>query len=141
MRILGLDIGDRRIGVAVSDEGMLIARGLDTIQRNMDRREEKELLAVMEKFEVKRVVFGLPSDFHGNAGPQAEKTLAFVDSIKKNTDIPFVQWDERFSTQEAERSLIDANIRREKRKMLKDKVSAILILQGYLDSLGPADRE
>jgi len=135
MRILGLDIGEKRIGVAISDETGIIARGLETIMRNDDIIAEREIYEVINKYNAERVVYGMPFDKDGTVGEQGEKTLSFVSKLNGYPHVEFIQWDERFSTKEATRMLINGNVRRKKRKALKDKVSAIIILQGYLDSL------
>ena len=133
MRILGLDIGDKYIGVALSDESEIIATGLDTIKRSKIDEDVKKLKGIVEKYEVKEIVFGIPKDLYGGIGPQGEKVLKFIERLKKHINIPVKSWDERFTTKEAERTLLEDGMRREKRKKLIDKVSAILILQGYLD--------
>src|SRR3990172_4990612 len=122
MRILGLDIGDKFIGLALSDESEIIATGLETIKRT--RIED----------DVKKIVYGIPKNLYGGIGLQGEKTLKFVEHLKKYIDIQMNPWDERFTTKEAERILIEEGIRREKRKQMRDRLSAVLILQGYLDS-------
>jgi len=134
MRILGLDIGDRYIGIALSDESEIIATGLETIKRSNIEEDVKKLKEIIEKYKVKELIYGIPKGLHGEIGPQGEKTLKFIKYLKKYVDIQMKPWDERFTTKEAERILLENGMRREKRKKVKDKLSAILILQGYLDS-------
>ena len=134
MRILGLDIGDKFIGLALSDESEIIAAGLETINRTRIEDDVKKIKTVIEKHEVKELVYGIPKDLYGGIGSQGEKTLKFVEHLKKYIEIQMNPWDERFTTKEAERILIEEGIRREKRKQMRDRLSAVLILQGYLDS-------
>lgn len=136
MRILCLDIGERRIGLAVSDETATLARGLGSIEcSRCDPLEE--IRRVAAEYEVSRIVYGLPLRMDGALSPQTEKTLAFVDALKKVVSVPLVPWDERLSSKEAERILISADMSRHKRKRLVDKLAAQIILQNYLDSCDP----
>src|SRR3989304_7261697 len=134
MRILGLDIGDKFIGLALSDESEIIATGLETIKRTRIEDDVKKIKTIIEKHDVKEIVYGIPKNLYGGIGLQGEKTLKFVEHLKKYLDIQMNPWDERFTTKEAERILIEEGIRREKRKQMRDRLSAVLILQGYLDS-------
>lgn len=131
MRIMGLDVGDKRIGVAVSDGLGLTAQGIDTISREgcIDALEK-----IIEEYEVDSVVVGVPRMLDGSVGIQGEKVLRFVEELRSAIPLTVTLWDERLSTVAAERVLLEANLRRDKRKSLRDKVSAILILQNYLDS-------
>ena len=139
MRILGLDIGEKRIGVAISDESGYLARGLGTIERNQEAPLRiKELL---EKYQVEKIVFGLPLKLDGSMSPQTERTLAFVEKLKALIQVPFVPWDERLTSKEAEFILLEADLSRKKRKKLIDKLSAQIILQGYLNNQNPAPPE
>lgn len=134
MRILGLDIGDKYIGVALSDESEIIASGLETIKRTRIEDDARKIKAVIDKHDVKEILYGIPKDLYGGIGAQGEKTLKFIEHLKKSIDIQMNPWDERFTTKEAERILIEEGVRREKRKQRRDRLSAVLILQGYLDS-------
>ena len=134
MRILGLDIGERRIGVAISDETGIIARGLETIDRKDDIIAAGEISDIIKQYNADSVVYGMPFAQDGTIGEQGEKTLSFISKLNESQNIEFIQWDERFSTREATRMLITGNVKRKKRKSLKDKVAAVIILQGYLDS-------
>lgn len=129
-----LDVGDVRIGVAVSDALGMAAHGLKTIDRAGCM---PALKAVIEEYqeEIGSILVGLPKMMSGSVGIQGEKVLAFVEELKSSLQLPVIMWDERLSTVSAERTLIEAGLSREKRKGLKDKVAAVIILQSYLDSL------
>src|SRR5688500_3878307 len=133
MRLLGLDVGDKTIGVALSDESATLATGLQTIRRTALQRDLRELAGLARDREVETVVVGLPRSLNGSEGPQARKVMAFVDALKAAVKVPVVTWDERFSTVAAEHALIEGGVSRQRRKGLVDKVAAVLILQNYLD--------
>ena len=132
MRRIGLDVGDKRIGVAVSDALGLTAQGINTIDRKGSIEALKKIIA---EYEVASIIVGIPKMLNGTIGIQGEKVIEFVNEFKKAISLPVTLWDERLSTLAAERALLEANVRRKKRKSLRDKVSAILILQNYLDSI------
>lgn len=134
MRILGLDVGSKTIGVAVSDELSLTAQGLTTLKRKVLKQDIKQLLKVIEENGVEKVVVGLPKNMNGSLGPSAEMVISLIGELKKFVDLPVVTWDERLSTVAAQRVLLEADMSRKKRKRVVDKVAAILILQGYLDN-------
>jgi putative Holliday junction resolvase len=134
MRILGLDVGSKTIGVAVSDELNLIAHGVTTLKRKGKRLDIKDLLGMIEELKVEKVVVGLPKNMNGSLGPSAKMVLSLVEELKKFVDLPIITWDERLSTVAAEKVLLEADVSRKKRKRVIDKVAALLILQGYLDS-------
>jgi len=136
LRILGLDIGDVLIGVAVSDPSRIIAQGLDSIRRVSLKKDVETIKNLINEYETDKVVAGLPKTLGGEIGIQAQKVLAFIESLQKAVDVPIVTWDERFTTVSANKVLIEADVSRKKRKQVADKLSAILILQGYLDSHG-----
>lgn len=133
MRYLGLDVGDRRVGVAVSDESGTIATGLATLQRVGPRKDVKAVVELVRRHEAGEVVVGLPRRLDGALGPQAQKVLAFMDELRPAVHVPIVPWDERFSTLMATQALLEGGVSRKDRKAVVDKVSAILILQSYLD--------
>ncbi len=135
MRILGLDVGDRTIGVALSDESATLASGLRTIRRAGLKKDLRELAELARGREVGTVVVGLPRSLDGSEGPQARKVRAFVEALKTAVKVPVVTWDERFTTVAAEHALIEGGVSRARRKELVDKVAAVLILQNYLDYL------
>ena len=134
MRILGLDVGSKTIGVAVSDELSLTAQGLTTLKRKVLKQDVKQLLKVIDENGVEKVVVGLPKNMNGSLGPSAEMVISLIGELKKFVDLPVVTWDERLSTVAAQRVLLEADMSRKKRKRVVDKVAAILILQGYLDN-------
>jgi putative pre-16S rRNA nuclease len=135
MRIGGLDVGDRRIGVAVSDEQGWTAQGIGVVQRKNLAADIEALRAMLAPYEPTTMVVGLPKNMNGTIGPQAEKVLAFAREIEAALGLPIVMWDERLSTVGAERALLEADLSRAKRKKVIDKAAAVFILQGYLDSL------
>jgi len=134
MRILGLDVGDVRIGVAVSDPLEVIAQPLASVKRTSVSKDVEFIKRLAEEHETGKIVVGIPKTLDDEVGIQAQKVLNFVESLGKALEIPIVLWDERFTTAEAERALIEADMSRKKRKKVVDKVAAVLILQGYLDS-------
>ncbi|MCK4463432.1 MAG: Holliday junction resolvase RuvX [Candidatus Omnitrophica bacterium] len=132
MRILGIDIGSKRTGIAISDELGITAQGLNTIE------SEKDLISrlkdIIKSEGVNEVVIGLPLNMNGSAGPQAEKAIKFCDLLKEEISIPVKLWDERMTTVEVERVMIEADISRHKRKKKIDKLAAQVMLQSYLNS-------
>ena len=132
MTIMGLDVGDRTIGVAVSDELLITAQGLTTLHRKNLTADLAALMEIIQEYEVNQIVVGLPKNKDGSLGTQSEKALSFVQQLER-LNIPVVTWDERFTTQEAERVLIQAGLNWRKRREQVDKLAAVLILQGYLD--------
>lgn len=134
-RILGLDVGDRYIGVAVSDLLGLTAQGVKTITRIGRKKDLLEIENLIEEYDVKKVVVGLPKNMNGSLGPQSEKTMEFGKKIKNKFKIEVIYIDERMTTMSAERILIEGNVRRENRKQYIDKIAASFILQSYLDNL------
>jgi putative holliday junction resolvase len=141
MRIMGLDIGSRTIGVAISDELGITAQGLKTIKRKSMEEDLKELSLIIAQFNINNIVVGLPMNMNGTIGPQAEAVFQWMKDAKEKIDLPMVSWDERLSTVEATRTLLEADLSRKKRKGVIDKVAAVLILQGYLDQAGKQNDE
>lgn len=138
MRILGLDYGSKTVGVAVSDPLGLTAQGIETIWRkkeNMLRRTLARIEELISEYHVERIVLGLPKNMNNTLGERAEKSLEFKEMLEKRTGLPVIMWDERLTTVEANRTLMEASVRRENRKKYLDQLAAVLILQGYLDSL------
>ncbi|MCX8081865.1 MAG: Holliday junction resolvase RuvX [bacterium] len=133
MRILCLDVGEKRVGVAISDETKTLARGLGRIERG--EKEVERIKELIIKYEIESIVYGLPLRMDGSISSQTERTIAFIEKLKKEIEIPFIPFDERLSTQQAETILIEADLSRRKRKKFIDKLSAQIILQNYLDSL------
>jgi putative Holliday junction resolvase len=134
MRILALDVGDVRIGVALSDETQTLATGLPTYVRVGPRKDVKAVKALVRDREAGELVVGLPKNLSGEIGPQAEKVLAFVEDLRSALPVPVVTWDERFTTALAERTLIEGGVSRRGRREVVDQVAAVLILQSYLDA-------
>jgi len=132
-RIMGLDIGEKRIGVALSDPLGIIAGALTVVDRVTDDAALKEIIDLARENEVERIVVGMPRSLDGSLGKQAQAVQSFVDLLKKRTDIPIVTWDERLSTVAAERTLLEVGMKRDKRKKRRDSLAAAIILQGYLD--------
>ena len=135
-RIMGLDIGDKTIGVAVSDIMGLTAQGVTTIKRIGKKKDIEAIKKIIEEKQVNKIVSGLPKNMNGTVGPQGEKVQKFCELLKEQTNLPIEFWDERLSTVAAERSLIEGNVRRENRKKVIDMLAAVIILQGYLDLQG-----
>jgi putative Holliday junction resolvase len=133
MRFLGLDVGDRTIGIALSDESATIATGIETYRRVGPKKDLKAMAELVRRHTVGEVVVGLPLRLDGSAGAQAQKVLAFVEALRPVVRVPVVPWDERFTTVAAQQALIEADVSRKGRRAVVDKVAAILILQNYLD--------
>ena len=133
MRILGLDVGDKTIGVAVSDELGLTAQGVTVRQRTSLAADLLFLRQLCAQYEVTAIVVGLPKNMDGSLGPQAQKTLAFIEHVRRAAAVPVVAWDERLTTRAAERALIETNTSRYRRKAVRDRLAAQLILQSYLE--------
>lgn len=141
MRLLGLDVGDKRIGIALSDESATLASGLATLQRVGPRKDLKAIAALVRQHEVGNVVVGLPRRLDGSLGEQAQKVLHFLDELRPVVKVPVVSWDERFTSAVATQALIEGGVSRRDRKQVVDKVAATLILQSYLDYLKVAAAE
>ena len=138
MRILGLDYGSKTVGVAVSDPLGLTAQSVETIWRNQENKLRQPLARIEElaaEYQAEKIVLGLPKNMNNTIGERAEKTLEFREMLERRTGLPVVMWDERLTTVEAERTLMEASVRRENRKQYLDQLAAVFILQGYLDSL------
>ena len=138
MRILGLDYGSKTVGVAVSDPLGLTAQKVETIWRKQENKLRRTLTRIEEliaEYEVEKIVLGFPKNMNNTVGERAEKALEFGEMLKKRTGLEVIMWDERLTTVEADRTLIEAGVRRENRKQYLDGIAAVFILQGYLDSL------
>jgi putative Holliday junction resolvase len=136
MRILGLDYGDRRIGVALSDAFGWTAQGLETIERKREGDEFRRVEALVKEHDVEAIVVGLPKNMNGTIGPRGEICMAFAEELKQKLSMPVHLWDERLTTVAATRTLLEADVSRRKRKLVVDKLAAALLLQNYLDSRG-----
>ena len=138
MRIMGLDYGTKTVGVAISDALGLTAQGIETIERkeeNKLRRTCARIEELIHEYEVEKIVLGFPKHMNNDVGERAEKSLEFKAMLERRTGLEVVMWDERLTTVAAERTLIESKVRREDRKKYIDKIAAVFILQGYLDSL------
>ena len=138
MRILGLDYGSKTVGVAVSDPLGLTAQSVETIWRKQENKLRQTLARIEElaaEYQAEKIVLGLPKNMNNTIGERAEKTLEFREMLERRTGLPVVMWDERLTTVEAERTLMEASVLRENRKQYLDQLAAVFILQGYLDSL------
>lgn len=135
-RYLGLDIGDRTIGIAVSDPLGLTAQGVETIRRKNLEKDLARLGELMEQYETRSLVSGYPKNMNGTEGDRCEVVKAFLEKVKKQyPDVEIALWDERLSTVAAMRSLLEGDVSRKKRKKVIDKMAAVFILQGYLDRI------
>jgi len=135
MRSLGLDIGDKRIGVAISDPEEILASPLTTIYRDTDENAIKAILELAKEKNVGKIVFGLPYSLNGSVGSQANKVLAFMKAFSDHTDLEILIQDERLSTLGSQRLLAEAGTRGKEFKQKRDAAAAAFVLQGYLDSL------
>lgn len=135
MRFLCLDIGEKRIGVAISDSSGLTASILTTINRKGIKNDIKDIKAIIDNYRIGKIVVGMPYNLSGGEGVRAGQVKKFIKELKKGIEgVEIVEWDERFSTMAVERVLIESDISRSKRKKVIDGLSAVYILQGFLDS-------
>ncbi len=135
MRIMGLDIGTKTIGVALSDPLGWTAQGLEVIRRKSLANDMARLGQIITEYGVEKIVAGLPRNMDGTLGPQAGQVLEFIELLEAAAAMQVVTWDERLSTVAAEKALIAADVSRAKRKKVIDKMAAVFILQGYLNSI------
>lgn len=138
MRVMGLDYGSKTVGVAVSDPLGITAQGVETIHRKAENKLRQTLARIEElakEYEVETLVLGFPKHMNNTIGDRAEKSLELKEMLERRTGLPVIMWDERLTTVEAERTLIESKVRREDRKKYIDKIAAVFILQGYLDSV------
>lgn len=137
MRIMGLDYGSKTVGVAISDALGLTAQGIEIIRRTQENKLRQTLArieALVKEYEVTAIVLGFPKNMNNSIGDRAEKSLAFREMLERRTGLDVFMWDERLTTVEANRTLIEGGVRRENRGKYVDKLAAIFILQGFLDS-------
>ena len=135
MRIMGIDYGEKRIGIAISDPLRITAQGLPTIERTNIQEDIQKILNIIHEKEVEEIVVGLPKHMNNSLGEKAHAVLAFVDMLKKHIRIPISTVDERLSTVRADRAMLEGNLSRKKRKERVDMIAAQLILQDYLDRI------
>lgn len=136
MRIMGLDLGSKTVGVAVSDPLLITAQGLEIIRRKEENKLRHTLARIEEliqTYEVTEIVLGFPKNMNDTIGDRATLSLEFQDKLERRTGLPVTLWDERLTTVAADKAMIEAGIRREHRKEYVDKIAAVFILQGYLD--------
>ena len=136
MRIMGLDVGSKTVGIAISDELGWTAQGLKTLKINEDRNVFgfDEIGEIIKEYGVESVVVGYPKNMNGTIGPRGEASQRFASELEERFQVPAILWDERLTTMAAERVLLEADVSRAKRKKVIDKMAAVFILQGYLDS-------
>ncbi|WP_130807204.1 Holliday junction resolvase RuvX [Senegalia massiliensis] len=139
-RLLGLDVGDKTIGVAVSDPLGFTAQGIKTIKRTSIKKDLEEMVEIINEKHVSKIVIGLPKNMNNTLGPQGEKVKKFAEKLKKYIDIDIVYQDERLSTVSATKTLIEADVSRKKRKNVVDKLAAVYILQTYLDTISRKEK-
>ena len=136
MRIMGLDYGSKTVGVAVSDPLGLTAQGIEIVRRKSENKLRQTLARIEEiakEYGVEKIVLGFPKHMNNDIGERAEKSLEFKEMLERRTGLPVVMWDERLTTVEADRTMMETGIRRENRKEYVDMIAAVFILQGYLD--------
>lgn len=136
MRIMGLDFGSKTVGVAISDELLLTAQGIEIIRRKEENKLRQTLARIEElivEYGVEEIVLGLPKNMNNSEGIRVELTNEFKEKLERRTGLPVHTWDERLTTVAADKAMIEAGIRREKRKDYVDMIAATFILQGYLD--------
>lgn len=138
MRIMGLDFGSKTVGVAISDSLGITAQGVEIVRRTQENKLRKTLARIeslIEEYQVEKIVLGYPKNMNNTLGDRVEKTEEFAEMLRRRTGLEVVMWDERLTTVEAQRTMMDAGIRRENRDKYVDMIAAIIILQGYLSSL------
>jgi len=138
MRIMGLDFGSKTVGVAISDALLLTAQGVEIIRRKEENKLRQTLARIEElikEYEVEKIVLGCPKHMNGTEGVRVELTEEFKEKLERRTGLPVVMWDERLTTVAADKTMMEAGIRREHRKEYVDMIAATFILQGYLDCL------
>ncbi len=135
MRALGVDYGEKRIGLAISDPLGIIAQGLKVVSAKdfFQKKSIEEFKGLIKEFKISKIVVGFPLNMDGSIGKKGNEVQSFVEQLKKHIFLPFVMWDERLTTVTAENILINADLSRKRRKKVVDKITAAIILQGYLD--------
>ncbi|MBP7056658.1 MAG: Holliday junction resolvase RuvX [Candidatus Omnitrophica bacterium] len=135
MRILGLDVGTKRIGVALSDTLLITAQGMETIERKDLKSDIDSIKKTVSENSVTEIVVGLPLNMSGTYSEKTKEVVAFIDNLKASVDIPVKTWDERLTSLQAERIMLESDMSRQKRKRLSDKIAAQIILQSYMGTL------
>lgn len=136
MRIIGLDLGQKNIGVAVSDPLGFTAQGITTIRRTNKEKDIQSIKDICDEYKAELLLIGLPKNMNGTIGPSGELAMEFGELCQKAINIEVKYWDERLTTVAANRAMLEADLSRNKRKKIVDKVAATYILQGYLDMIG-----
>ena len=135
MRVIGIDLGSKRIGIALSDSDLTVATPLDVVERSGNvEKDHIAILKITDEWEVQKIIVGLPVSLDGTLGPSAQSVMDEIKMLESVTDIPIETHDERFTTVTAEQILLQQNVKRDKKKRLIDKVAAAIILQGWIDS-------
>lgn len=137
MRIIGIDYGDSRIGIAVSDPLGWTAQGVETINwKNNIEEPIERILQIIKYYDAKKIIVGFPKNMNGTIGPRGEKTDEFIELLKsKVEEIPIIKWDERLSTVAANKTMHELGVKKSKKKQVVDQIAAVYILQGYLDAM------
>ena len=137
MRIMGLDYGSKTIGVAISDPLGLTAQGIEILRRDDENKRRKSLRRIEElvsEYQVEEIVLGFPKNMNNTIGERAQKSLELKEMLERRCSLPVIMWDERLTTVEANRTLMESGVRRENRSKYVDMIAAVFILQGYLDA-------
>ncbi len=135
MRVIGIDLGSKRIGIALSDSDLTVATPLDVVERSGNvEKDHIAILKITDEWEVQKIIVGLPVSLDGTLGPSAQSVMDEIKMLRGVTDIPIETHDERFTTVTAEQILLQQNVKRDKKKRVIDKVAAAIILQGWIDS-------
>lgn len=133
--IVGLDVGDKTVGISVSDRGIRIATGVTTLERKGYSKDFEQIISILKPYNIGLIIFGWPVQMNGMAGPQCEKVLDFIKQLYEYLPVDYAKWDERLSTRAVESIMIEADLSRKKRKKVIDKGAATYILQGAIDFL------
>ncbi len=144
MRIMGLDYGSRTVGVAISDAMQITAQGIEIIRRKDENKLRQTLARIeelIEEYEVTEIVLGFPKNMNDTLGPRVEATLEFKEKLERRTGLPVAVWDERLTTVSADKTMMEAGIRREHRREYVDMIAAVFILQGFLDRRAMKQKE
>lgn len=144
MRIMGLDFGTKTVGVSISDPLLLTAQGVDIIRRKSPSKLRQTLAAIealVQEYEVDRIVLGFPKHMNNTEGERCQKTLEFKEMLERRTGLEVILWDERLTTVSADRTMMESGVHREDRKQYVDKIASVFILQSYLDFLANQSHE
>ncbi len=137
MKVMGLDIGTKRIGVAISDELLITAQGMESIMASEPARDIGKIAEIAAKNGVEEIIVGLPLNMNGTESKKTKEVIAFMEKLRASVKIPVRTWDERLTSVQADRAMLEADLSRRRRRELSDRIAAQLILQGYLDSKKP----